>query len=65
MGLYIYFSGTPYRNQTYATRMKRIGIIFSIWTLCLLPKSILFFTDLLDLTDKSTDKTNAIGLFLI
>lgn len=39
--IYIYFSGTPYRNQTYATKMRKIGLIFILWSVCLLPKSIL------------------------
>jgi hypothetical protein len=39
--IYIYFSGTPYRNQTYATKMRKISLIFLLWSVCLLPKSIL------------------------
>ena len=39
--LYIYYSGTPYKNQTYATMMKKLLVIFSVWSLCQLPRPIL------------------------
>ncbi|CDW78465.1 tkl family protein kinase [Stylonychia lemnae] len=39
--LYFYFSGTPFRSPTYAQKMKRLAIIFGIWTICMIPKASL------------------------
>ena len=38
--LYIYFSGTPYRNETFKTMMRRLAIIFFLWSICQMPKAI-------------------------
>lgn len=39
--LYFYFSGTPFKSPTYAAKMKRLAIIYSIWTVCMIPKASL------------------------
>jgi hypothetical protein len=68
--LYVYYSGTPYKNKTYETMMKRLLINFSIWSLCQLPRPILtlanvnaFIQDEDDFT--SDDFTEAIVIFIL
>ena len=52
--IYFYFSGTPYRNQTYATKMRKITLIFILWSICLLPKPILDLADISGYPDGET-----------
>ncbi|TNV81589.1 hypothetical protein FGO68_gene9250 [Halteria grandinella] len=37
----IYFSGTPFKSTTEQLKMKRLLWVFSLWTLCQIPKPIL------------------------
>ena len=68
ISLYVSFSGTPYRNQTYATKMRKLGIIFLLWSLCIMPKAILNLLNLSgfpDQDDSRGDLVDAIVLFLV
>lgn len=68
--LYIYYSGTPYKNKTYATMMKRLLINFTVWSVCQLPRPILTLANvdafIQDGTDFSADDfTEAIVIFIL
>ena len=38
--LYLFFSGIPFKSETYRQRMKRLVLIFVLWSICLIPKAI-------------------------
>ena len=44
--LYFHYSGTPYKNKTYATMMKRLLIIYTIWSVSKLPLPIMILSNI-------------------
>ena len=43
--LYFYFSGIPFKSITHQEKTRKMCIIFAIWTVCMIPKPILSFSD--------------------
>jgi hypothetical protein len=69
--LTIYFSGTPYKNATQALIMKRMLKIFFLWTVCQIPKPILWLAKINvipnpgEVVDSSQDIKEAAGVFVL
>lgn len=68
--LYFHYSGTPYKNKTYATMMKRLLVIFTVWSASKLPLPILILSNIYGVNDDGShfdvgDFTEAIVIFIL
>jgi hypothetical protein len=52
---YYKYSGVPYKSNTYAVKLRRLAIIFFIWSICLIIKSVM---SLSGVYPRETSKSN-------
>ena len=49
--LYFHFSGTPLKNVTYATKLRRVSINYLIWTICCIIRSSMSLSKIIPLNN--------------